>query len=286
MNDSVLVVVASGGAYLQHGKALAVNCKLQGNWKGDFAWICNPEDDMSSIESRGFDVLRFPEKRCAMKFRLFDPYFKKWNRLIFFDCDSLVQGDLNVACDRLSARFPAILCDGSQDNSILSDWEHFDRLGGTGPDSHPEVYERLKAKWPSVTQPLFGSNAFCFDPRSIPHGTLESILSVQEEFKEANPGGYDQQVTSLVLYDQLERAGKDFFIWWAFDVPHNRVPSESRGWRGDEFPVAVHYWSCFAPWLEKPDDNASRVNERLGRVCRDLYLENLAAFNTMFPRVT
>lgn len=113
---------------------------------------------------------------------------------------------------------------------------------------------------------------------------MEAILAVQEEFKQANPGGYDQQVIGLVLNDRLVRAGKDFFIWWAFDDPGNRVPSQEKGWRGDESPVVLHYWSMYAPWLEKTPDAGAYYNHRLGRVCRELYAENLSLFDDTFPR--
>ena len=39
------------------------------------------------------------------------------------------------------------------------------------------------------------------------------------------------------------------------------------------------------PWsFPRLAKNAAYFNERLGRVCRELYLENLAAFDKTFPR--
>lgn len=281
MSDSVFVTVADT-AYLPHAKSLFVNAVRQGNWKGEFCLICADDTDTSSIEGRGIDILRVTERRCAMKWRLFDPYFKRWNRLLFLDCDSLVQDDL-AKCEKLAEQFPSIFCDGSQLTTILEDWAHFGRVEGAAPEDLMELYERLQARFPHVHDRLYGSSAFYFSPADVASGTLGDILAVQEEFKELNPGGYDQQVTGLVLHKQLVRASKDYFIWWAFDDPGNRVASEVRGWTGKEEPVALHYWHTFAPWLEKKEDDASRINHRLGRVCLELYRENLAAFETVFP---
>ncbi len=287
MSTDVLVIVADGGSYIQHGKSQAVNAKRQGQWTSDVAWICNEATDMSDIEGRGINIVRVPETRCAMKWRLFDPRFRKWQRLMFFDTDSLIQRPLAQACDELSKRFPKILCDGTQDTTVWDDWVHFCRLGGAGEVAdHQESFDRLKAKWPCVMGRLWGSSSFCFDPSSIPDGTVEAILAVQEEFKDINPGGFDQQVTGMVLNDQLERVTKDYFVWFAFDHITNRVASETRGWRGDEFPYVVHYWTCYAPWNEaKSPDCASSTNSRIGRNTLELYRENLAAFETEFPKL-
>jgi len=43
--------------------------------------------------------------------------------------------------------------------------------------------------------------------------------------------------------------------------------------------------TAFATWLEKAQDAGAYFNQRLGRVCRELYMENLAAFEVEFPIV-
>jgi hypothetical protein len=289
--NAVLVLVAND-AYLPHAKSLFVNAVRQGAWRGDCALLCPGNTDMSSIDGRGIEIVRAPEPNWSnvIKCRVFSPYFRKWRRVLYLDCDVLIQHDLTPACDELAARFPAILMDGTQalpgsaGTTILQDWEHFDRLAGGDPAAHPGVYQRLRERFPHIDLPLFVSSAMFFDPATIPDGTTEAMLAVQAEFAEANPRAYDQQVMNLVLYDQMASSGKDFATWWAFDDPGNRVASETRGWRGDEFPAIVHYWGAFAPWLVKTSDAGAYFNERLGRPCRDVYLENLAAFDEAFPR--
>jgi lipopolysaccharide biosynthesis glycosyltransferase len=285
-----VIILAANNAYRDHAKSLMVNCRRVGRWDGDFAIVCPQDFDSQDLDRRGICIFRTPEPTWnnTVKFRVFHPFFRRWQQALYLDCDILVQRDLRPACDELAKRFPSILMDGSQalpgtaGTTILQDWEHFDRLSGGDPESHPHVYQRMREKFPHIDQPIFVASAMFFAPATIPDGATDAMLAVQEEFKEANPRAYDQQTMNLILYDQMASSGKDFVTWWAFDSPGNRVASETRGWRGDEFPAIVHYWGSFAPWLDKTPDAGAYANERLGRVCRELYLENLAAFDQEF----
>lgn len=291
MNIRVLII-ACNNAYLDHAKSLMVGCRRVGKWDGDFAILCAQDFDAGDLPSRGIEIVRTPEPTWsnAVKFWVFGPAFQRWKQALYLDCDVLVQRPLPPACDALAARFPAILMDGTQalpgglGTTILQDWEHFGRLQGVGLDVKPEAYLRLQERFPHVSKPVFVSSAILFDPRSIPDGTAERILDAAAEFLKINPRRYDQQTMCLVLYDRMESSGKDFVTWWAFDEPCNRVPSEARGWRGDEFPAIVHYWGMYAQWLVKTPDAGAYFNERLGKPCREVYLENLAAFDEEFPR--
>lgn len=285
---SSTILIVTDDNFLPHAKSLMVNCVRQGSWQGDLCLMCPQNCDVSSLQGRGILIRKCPESRWtnAVKFRIFDPWFKQWSRLLYLDCDVIVQRDLNDACEAMSIRFPKILCDSSHTAhvTIRKDWEHFDALSGTGPEAHPEVYERLKAQFPFIDEGILASSVMFFDPSTVPPGTVEQLNSVQESYKEANPGSYDQQVINLVLHDQLAPMEKDYCSWWAFDDVGSRVASTARGWRGDEFPVIIHYWNMYAPWKVKTPDAGAYANERLGRVCHELYAENLAKFEETFPQ--
>lgn len=280
MNDSVILVIADS-RYIPHVKSLMVNCVRQGNWLGDFCLLCPGTCHYSSIVNRGIWIMHANQQHWtnAIKFQIFGPEFQQWKRVLYLDADCIVQGDLNIACEKAASRFPKILCD-SQDTTVLQDWVHFD----PAPDKHPEIYRKLVEKYPCATKEIRTSDVMFFSPQSIPPGTVEKLTEIQEEFKDINPGSYDQQVMDLALYDQMEPIGKDFCTWFAFDEPCNRVKSETRGWRGDEEPVVLHYWSMYAPWIIKPQGAGGHFNYRLNRVVHELYAENLNLFEETFPR--
>lgn len=279
---SVILMVASE-SHFDHVRSLMVACRRQGSWRGDFALMVPKKSEVSDFLDRNIWITKAPEPDWTnkIKFRIFAPVFTQWSMVLYLDLDCLIQGDLNIACEQMASKFPKILTDSPQDTTVLEDWIHFDPCH----EKHAELYERLKTKHPCVMKQVRTSDAMLFDPRTIPEWAMDKMFAIQEEFKELNPGEYDQQVIDLVLYDQMEPMGKDFCTWWAFDEPGNRVANPALGWRGDERPAIVHYWGAFAPWLEKAPQAGAYYNERLGRVCRELYLENLSLFDEMFPYV-
>ncbi len=288
MSDDVIVIMADE-KYIPHAMSLMVNCRRQGNWKGDFCFLamnCDPPDD---FESRGISVYRVPETTMQAKFYIFAEYFQQWKRLLYIDCDSLVQGDLNIAFEGLSKKLPAIVCDGGQqpeEGSVLKGWEYFDDNFGKGwkPDAHPELYEKLRARFTCLDKLTFCADIMFFSPETIPVGTVAALQTIQEEFAELNCGGHDQAMIVSLFYDRIVPMTKDYCCWFPFDEPSHRVAQ--RGWRGDEEPVILHYFSWFAPWIVKQDLDppmGAYFNYRLDRVCHELYAENLAAFDKEFP---
>ena len=289
MSDSVIVIMAYD-SYLSHAKSLMVNCRRQGKWKGDFCLLTVKDCDTSDMEGRGISVMRAPAQRNhLLKFWIYSPHFHQWKRVLYLDCDIIVQGDLNVAVDAMAEKLPAIVCDGGMEpegGTVLGNWEHFDNIRGPGVEAHAEVYEKMRSQYSHLDELVFTMDAIFFAPETIPLGTMEKLQAVAEEFREINPIETDQPTANLVLYDRMAPMTKDICTWFAFDEPANRVACPNRGWRGDEEPTILHYWGDFAPWLVKAKDAGAYFNYRLNRVCRELYVENLAAFDTVFPRST
>lgn len=288
MSKEVITFVADD-AYLDHARSVLVNCRRQGGWEGDFCMISPQGCNAGDFRGRGIEVLEIPqtEWNFMAKFWIFTPFFHRWDRALCIDLDIMVQGPLKKIFDGLGPRLPLILC-GKEDGPTLQSLKHWDKAKGEGPDAHPEVYERLQARYPHVTERTFNMGIIFYEPRSMPPQTKDELLAVHEEFKQANPSEADQMIVNLHLYPRLAEAGKDYWCFMGHDYPGNRIPSEFRGWRGDEEPVILHYTRWHAPWIVKqklnPEMGGYR-NHRLGRICHELYAENLAAFNEVFPHV-
>lgn len=288
MSDDVIIMVADD-AYLPHAKSVMVNCRRQGEWEGDFCLLAPEGADNADVERRGISVLRVPHGNWThlIKFWIFTPYFRKWKRALCIDLDIMVQRNLQRVFDGLGQQLPAILCN-LEDGDIIGSWKHWDTAEGTGPEAHPELYEKMLARYPHVTQRMFNMAFIFFAPESMPPETIDELQAVAEEFKEANPSNADQMITNLVLYDRMAEATKEYFHFFGFDEPGNRIQAASRNWKGDEFPSLVHYCRWSAPWIVKPSqapktEMGGYRNSRLDRVCHELYAENLAAFEDVFP---
>jgi hypothetical protein len=135
---------------------------------------------------------------------------------------------------------------------------------------------------------MFNASFIFYTPASIPPETKDELYAVHEEFKAINPSNADQMIINLHLFDRLRWASKRCSCFFGCDYPENRVASESRRWDGTEVPAIIHYTRWHAPWIVKvicDDGNemGGYRNHRLGRICHELYAENLAAFDTEFP---
>ncbi len=290
MAKQVITFVADD-AYLDHARYAIVNCRRQGKWAGDFC-IISPSncEGVTDFEERGINVLRIPvtEWSFLIKFHLFTSYFHRWEQCLCLDLDIMVQGELQPLFDRLSKEPSRIFCP-FEDGDTLIALKRWDEIEGDGPEAHPEVYEALELRYPHVKSRMHNASFIFYSPKSIPAGTKDALYAVHEEFKVINPSNADQMILNLHLYDLLKEADKNCCCFFGCDEPCNRIASEYRGWIGDEIPAILHYTRWHAPWIVKViyDDGAEMggyQNRRLGRLCHELYAENLAAFNKEFPK--
>jgi len=283
--SDLAIIVMANERYFSQAKSLFTACVRQGNWKGDLCLLTAEEQDAAEFSSRGIRVMSASDKVWTLftKFHVFSDYFKQWKQVLYLDCDVLIQRDLNELFQGLGRLPRSLYFDGSHDASILADCKHFDDKYGSGYDSHPERYTELREQFPHIDKLTLSADVIFFRPEDVPLDTVAALQNIGEQYLDLNPGRTDQQVMNFLLYDEMSPLTKDYCTWWAFDDPGNRVACEARGWRGDEFPYVVHYWDMYAPWLVKTPDADAYANDRLGRVCHELYAENLSLFESTFP---
>ena len=295
MSDRVISFVADAG-YLNHAKAFMVNARRQGGWSGDFCMIAPGEHDCSDLERRGIFVHRVPGVSWSylVKFQAFAPYFRRWKQALAIDLDVLVQGPLGPMFDALGVRLPKIQAD-LEDGPIIGGLRQWDPQR----DEHEAIFQDIERRFPHVKERMFNAAFLFYEPAAMPDDTIERLQSLADEFKAINPAAADQMVLNLLLWPQMELAGKDWICFFGQDWPGNRVASEFRKWRGDEEPKILHYTGSMAPWIVKypptgaalqglidaglPLETGGYQCHRLGRVCHELYAENLAAFEMEFP---
>ncbi len=110
-------------------------------------------------------------------------------------------------------------------------------------------------------------------------------MAIQDRIEPANriaEGGTDQQVINLLLWPQTKKIPDKLVCFWGCGELVNDIVSVTRGWVGGEVPVALHYSRWYAPWIVKTPKMDAYGIWRLGKVCHELYQENLAAFESAF----
>ncbi len=286
MAKQVISFVADDN-YLDHARAVLVNCRRQGLWQGDFCMI-SPEDcDNQDFEARGIHVLRIPTDRWSflIKFHIFSPYFHQWEQALCTDLDIMVQAPLQNVFDELTSRGQGIYCTMEDGNTLdaLKRWDDH-------ADEHADTYERVQKQFPHVVNRMYNASFIFYTPKGVPPETESKLYAIHEEFKEINPTNADQMIFNLGIYWKIREASKNCACFFGSDYPENRVPSQFRNWIGDEVPAILHYTRWHAPWIVKcicndGNEMGGYRNHRLGRLCHELYAENLAAFETEFPLV-
>lgn len=300
MSDRVIVLVADAN-FLPHTKSLAVNVRRQGQTGADFLWIV-PDDmfapDVYDLTSRGAFVLPVRDRGFLMKFNLFHPYLKQWKQALFLDADCMVQRPLSFVWEQLDAAQPyadgckPILTD-REEVPVYMGWQVWDKDWR----DHEAIYEAMSARFPHVftEQKMYNTSMVAWEPASVPDDTVDQLRALQTEFDICNRpenGGTDEPIIDLLLHQRIRLMPRKNFCFWGLDCKpderqDSRVPSESRGWDGTETPTVVHYGRWHAPWIKKPHDADGYFNDRIGDgvVTYNFYHENLAAFETVFPKV-
>lgn len=286
---SQAIVLVADDNYIHHAQHMMVNCRREGNWDGDFLLIVPGNTNCSEVESRGIDIYRVPGSGFLTKFWVFDPYLTKWDSVAYLDCDICAVGDLHCLFEQLAAspdlpsgKRPIIA--GKQDDTAYMVLErHAAEIAGGD-----EMLKQLVEEFPWVMEKYWNTSTMIFEPASIEPGTVERLCELQRRFEIINhPSrhGTDQEIIHIALFDRFQQVKDKLFCYWGLDELNARVPSESRGWRGDEVPVIHHFCRWYAPWVNKRPDMDAYFNLRLNRVNHEFYAENVAAFPTVFPRL-
>jgi len=268
MLNSVIVLAASE-EYRPHAKAVMVNCRRQGGWKGDFCLIQPREADMADLESRGINVLPDSEETCYRKFSLFDPFFTKWDLVLYLDCDVLVQAPLEPLVHELEW------------GTILADREPFDLMHAFTFFAKPEelkteaVLNTFRYLWKQYDpgRRQFNTGVLLFHPSTMIPNALQELRSMRDRLQSANSHcfrGSDQPIMNMVFAEQFRTIRSDMVCYW------------KSAW---DKTVVVHTCSDYAPWINKTSDMEAYANEKLGRSYHDVYQENLGLFDKEFPYV-
>lgn len=274
-----VIVIAADQNYLQHAHSLMVNCRKQGEWKGDFCLILPSTCDPTYYESRGIFVLADDAPTYYKKFAIFDEYFiqqvntryeyfdDRWDMAIYLDVDVLVQRPLES------------LLHEHELGTILAVREPFDMMHGftfwAEPEhlKKPEVLDGFRWLWKNYdpTQKQFNTGIMVYQLRTLPKGIRQELESMRERIATLNThvvNGTDQPVFNLVCRDLFKAVRSRLFCYWYEEGPDT---------------VAIHYNSGYAPWREKEETQNAYFNSVLNRPCHSIYQENLADFENVFP---
>ncbi len=265
--NNVIALVADDN-YLPHAKSVMVNCRRQGKWAEDFCLILPPDCDRADLESRGIHVLTDPGEAHFRKFALCDRFFEQWRKVLYLDCDVIVQAPIEPLLHEL--KWGEILAD-NEPFDLMHAFTHF----AEPPELKAEAsLNTFRWMWQhhDPAQLQFNTGIMLWYPRTLPPNSREELRLMRERLEPINNhcwNGTDQPIFNLVFDGLFRPIRSDLFCYY------------ETAW--DE-TIIVHTCSGYAPWIEKASDMDCYFNDKLRLPCNDIYKENLSLFDETFPK--
>jgi len=240
--------------YLEHAKALFINAVKDGKWDGSFCLIVNDVEDseLQDFKDYGVEIIhRKSDNPYYAKFFLFDYCMKKWDYVVYMDCDFIIFKDLNGIVNyeksgmfayREAFHVRDYLC---QVHPNCTQWTKKSRLVDL---------EVLREKY-DVDADGYNTGFLSFRTDLIQEDTFEKVTALKRALQGVNNHtaheGTDQPIICLYFADVLTSVDEGKVCLW-------KCLNEST--------VATHFYRWDAPWLP-----GSKYNKK--------YKGNLKAFN-------
>ena len=180
-----VLALACDTNYINEAKALIGSVLREGKWKYDICLIANnlEEDKIKEFTDIGVFVkdVDASEHSYHIKYHLFTEYFKKWEKVLYLDCDIMISNDINFMVD-LDGK---IFCDGEANKVGV----FFER------DKNKEVFDEMASLY-NVDKFGFNSGCMLFKTSLITLSTFNELHELREK--------YMDKVMELFYGDKVE----------------------------------------------------------------------------------
>lgn len=250
-------VLISDKNYLDHAKSLFFEVKNVGGWEDDLCLIANDVDDSSLIDFKNFgvEVIHKKNNNCYYaNYHIFDIYMKKWDYVVYMDCDFTIFGDLNTVVEKEIMEKSLL----SVDIEPFYIHEYF--CQGWDQNKKAESLIELNKNY-DLNKKGFNAGYMEFNTSLINENTLIDLLNLSDELQPINnhtsPNGSDQPVFNLYFIKNINYIKNNKVSFWK---------------ESNKFTVAQHHCRWEAPWIN------NNYSERLGKTYLENYKENLNNF--------
>jgi hypothetical protein len=265
-----LIVLVSDKNYLEHCKYLFTNIRHDTDYDGDLCLITNDQVDTSEFEKRNIHVKKFEKiDPFFQKLNIFNSYFKKWDKVLYLDCDTMViKKELNKIFD-----LPNDLYCEPESWTVQ---EYFN--GGKNPD----LFQELKREY-NVDKVGFNSGSILFNTSLIDDNTQNELFEIKEKYQEINEHtrkeGGDQPIINLKFIDTWEKFPNNEICYWRlYDSGYSkRVGLYNEEYKDKPNPESViiyHFVHVYAPWI-------NHTLSPYGMTYYDKYKTSIQKFNQL-----
>jgi lipopolysaccharide biosynthesis glycosyltransferase len=217
---SSLIILATDSNYVNHVKYLVNNIRDKGN-EYDICVIFK-EEEKEFIESSlsNLDVIFHPIKvkqensgPFLIKYHIFESFYKKWKKVLYLDCDTMVYGKLDKLFDLIN-----------EENKMIVDYEgstikDFFTMWTEKNESNSTQFEILnQEELINVNQYGFNGGILLFSTDLIEENTINRLYDLHEKYKLINNHGQghagEQPIVNILMGRHCSQVPNNFFCFW------------------------------------------------------------------------
>ncbi len=212
---SVLATVADE-KYLDQAKQLFSCAKFQGEWKGEFLLLAYdiPPAKLSWFEKKNIHVYHHPKiegilpgKYSALvhlaKFKLFHPFFKKWDHVLYIDTDMIIQKNIETLGEKKGFWATADMKEVPLAHQFLHP-----QFENTWNFTQDLLYTETTRRF-DFAKLSFNAGIFAFGTEIINDNTEKELNTLIPRYLPINKYG-DQTIMNLYFYNKWNRLDDTF----------------------------------------------------------------------------
>jgi lipopolysaccharide biosynthesis glycosyltransferase len=243
-----VIVICTDNNYINHVKYNINNIREK---HGEID-ICITYEERFEVEIQkelsNFNVIfkSFKRKRndltsFGQKYHIFDVFFKKWEKILYIDCDTVVFSNLNPLFNLLDNNNFVVDFENNSIRNFFSMWVNLIPL----PDDNEELInskfkELDNETYVDVNQSGFNSGILLFNSKIIESDTIDTLYTLSDKYKLINRHGQnggqegDQPIINLLFAKYCHQVPNNMFCFWR-GINHNTIIG--------------HFCRWEAPWI-------------------------------------
>lgn len=252
------IVLISDSNYLEYAKSLFYSIKSTGQWDGDLCLIANNVDEENLKDFISFNIEIIHKKidnYYYANFYVFDEYMKKWDFIIYMDCDFTIFDNLNniIDYDLLNKELINV------DVEPFHIREYFCQ-NWTSDDISKSLLITLENEY-DLNRYGFNAGFIAFNTSIIKKNTVNDLFKLCDYLQPINnhtsPTGSDQPIFNLYFENKINYIKDKKISFWK---------------ESNMNTIAQHHCRWEAPWVN------NFYSSRLNKTYNQYYQENLYNF--------
>lgn len=236
------LVTLADAHYLEQAKQFFSSAYWNAGWKGDFVLLAHDIDDSrltwfkdkgifiyhcKPISTEKIGVFHHPPTVLS-KFYVFTSYFKRWDKVLFFDGDIIVRASLD---DLLSVKsFAAPAATGIDfKRELVNDGS--------------EIYKEAR-KMARFNNSAFNSGVFAFDTRFLLSMPFDRLMRAYKRYKSISCYG-EEGVMNIAFQGQWEKLPLPYNVYPGY--MHMKYGINSK----DLDAIVIHFVASTKPWINE-----------------------------------